>query len=56
MFCKNGPLYKVIVAVEFAAMFQASGPCKDAGNGVGAGWPSLKVETRITEAFVSLKT
>lgn len=47
---KYGPLYKVIVAVEFATVFQASGPSKDAGNGVGAGWPPLKGETRITEA------
>lgn len=47
---KYGPLYKVIVAVEFATVLQASGPSKDAGNGVGAGWPSLEGETRITEA------
>lgn len=45
--CKNSLLYEVIVAVEFAAVFQASGPCKDTGNRVGAGWPSLKVESRI---------
>lgn len=47
MFYKNGPLYEVIVAVKFATVFQASGPCKDAGNGVGAGWPSLKEESWI---------
>ncbi len=35
-------LYKVRVAVEFAAVFQASGPGEDAGNGVGTGLSSLQ--------------
>lgn len=35
-------LDEVIVAVEFATVFQASGPGKNAGDGVGAGRPSLK--------------
>lgn len=45
--CKNCLLYEVIVAVEFATVFQPSGPCEDAGNRVGAGWPSLKEQSRI---------
>lgn len=52
--CKNSLLYEVIVAVEFAAVFQASGPREDTGNRVGAGWPSLKVESRIISLFAQL--
>lgn len=37
-------LYEVRVAVEFAAMLQASSPGENAGNGVSAGWSSLEVE------------
>lgn len=44
-------LDKVGVAVEFATMLQASGPGKNAGNGVGAGRPSLKVLLRIMLAI-----
>lgn len=44
-------LNEVIVAVKFAAMLQASSPGKNAGNGVGAGRPSLKVHLRIMLAF-----
>lgn len=40
-------LNQVGVAIKFAAMLQASGPGKNAGNGVGACRPSLKVELRI---------
>lgn len=47
MLCKNSLLYQVIVAVEFATVFQAPGPRKDAGNRIGAGWPPLKVRARI---------
>lgn len=47
----NNLLYKVAVAIEFATMFQASGPGKNAGNGVGAGRPSLRVKLKILLAF-----
>lgn len=46
MFCRTSLLYKVVVAVEFAAVLQASGPSEDAGDGVGAGWSSLEVESK----------
>lgn len=43
----NGILLdKVRVAIKFAPMLKTSGPGKDAGNGVGARRPSLKVEIR----------
>lgn len=45
--CRSSLLYKVIVAVELATVFQASGPSEDAGNGVGAGWSSLEAESKI---------
>lgn len=32
-------------------MLQASGPGKNAGNGVGAGWPSLRVQSSTKFAF-----
>lgn len=44
-------LNEVRVAVEFAAMLQASSPGKNAGDGVGAGRPSLKIDLRIMLDF-----
>lgn len=38
---------KVGVAIKFATMLQASGPGENAGDGVGAGRPSLRAELRI---------
>lgn len=40
-------LDKVRVAIEFPTMLQASGPGKNAGDGVGAGRSSLKPDLRI---------
>lgn len=46
-------LYEVRVAIKFPSVLQASGPGKDAGNGVSAGWPTLKAEM---ETLCALKT
>lgn len=45
-------LHKVGVAIKFATMFQAPGPGENAGNGVGAGGPSLKAELWVMSAFL----
>lgn len=40
-------LDKVRVAIKFPTMLQASSPSKNAGNGVGAGRPTLRVEKEM---------
>lgn len=48
-------LYKVGISIEFATMLQASGPGKNAGNGVGAGRPSLRSTVKDNVSFLTTR-
>lgn len=52
--CIHFLLDQVRVPIKFTPMLKPSGPGKDAGNGVGAGWVSLKVDTEGVKLGYSL--
>lgn len=51
----NFLLYEVGISIEFATMLQASGPGKNAGNGVGAGRPSLRSTVKDNVSFLTTR-